>query len=64
MLQAEALARLQRLEVQTIGAVVLTRHGDVLAVEHLRIAFRAPRLRLHERKVLVVEEIVALHVAP
>ena len=62
-LQAEVLADLHRLEVQAVGAVVLTRHGDVLAVEHLRVALHAPRQRFHEGEVLVVEVFVALHVA-
>ena len=32
-----------RLEVQAEVAIVLTRYGDVLAVEHLWIALHAPR---------------------
>ena len=63
-LEAKVRTKLwHRLEVQAVGAVVLTRNGDVLAVEHLRIALHAPRQRLHESEVLVVEEFVALYVA-
>ena len=40
-LDAETIIDLQRFEVQAQCAVVLTRHGDVLAVEHLRVALHA-----------------------
>ena len=46
-LDAETIIDLQRFEVQSVGAVVLTRHGDVLAVEHARIALHAPGQRLY-----------------
>ena len=53
-LEAKVRTKLwHRLEVQAEVAVVLTRHGDVLAVEHLRIALHAPRQRLDERVVRV-----------
>ena len=61
--EVEAFAGLQRLEVQTVGAVVLTGDRDVLAVEHTRVALRAPGLRLDEREVFLVAEIFAEHVA-
>ena len=47
-LDAETIIDLQRFEVQSVGAVVLTRHGDVLAVEHARVALHAPGQRLDE----------------
>ena len=42
-LEAKVRVKLwHRLEVQAQCAVVLTRHGDVLAVENARIALHAP----------------------
>ena len=56
-LEAQVRAKLwHRFEVQSVGAVVLTRHGDVLAVEHLRIAPGVPGYRLDECVVRVAGE--------
>ena len=44
------------LEVQAQCAVVLTRHGDVLAVEHARIALHAPGQRLDESVMRIARE--------
>ena len=55
-LDAETIIDLQRFEVQSVGAVVLTRHGDVLAVEHLWIALHAPGQRLDECIMRVARE--------
>ena len=42
-LDAETIIDLQRFEVQSEVAVVLTGNRDVLAVEHARVALHAPR---------------------
>ena len=63
-LDTETIIDLQRFEVQSVGAVVLTRHGDVLAVEHARVAPGVPGYRLHKREVFVPAKLLALHVAP
>ena len=62
-LQAEIVAHLHRFEVRSEVAVVLSGYGDVAAVIDARVALHAPRQRLHEGEVLVVEELLTLHVA-
>ena len=62
-LQGEIVAHLHRLEVRSEVAVVLSGYRDVAAVIDARVALHAPRQRLHEGEVLVVEELVNLHVA-
>ena len=62
-LHAEAFACLQRFEIQAVGAVVLTSDGDVLTVEHARVALHGPGQRLREGEVVVVEEVLADDVA-
>ena len=47
-LDAETIIDLQRFEVRSEVAVVLTGNRDVLAVEHARIALHAPGQRLDE----------------
>ena len=55
-LDAEIIIDLQRFEVQSVGAVVLTGNRDVLAVEHARIALHAPRQRLDECVMRIARE--------
>ena len=56
-LEAKVRVKLwHRLEVQAQCAVVLTRHGDVLAVEHARIALHAPGQRLDECVMRIARE--------
>ena len=60
----DAHIRWQRAEVRLERAVWTTRNGDVLALVKARVALRRPGQHLREGEVLVVEEFVALHVAP
>ena len=65
VLHVESRARVYRSEVRAVGAVVLTRNGNVLAHVDARIALADGwcQTLFTEREMLVVEEIVNLHVA-